>query len=61
MRGAIQFNGNLAFHAEEIDNIPPNAVLPAEFSAQELFALKVLPQNAFCCGWILSQLFAAAF
>src|SRR5206468_8171847 len=43
VRRTVQFNAYVALHAEKVDNVATYAVLPAEFLAEDLPALKVLP------------------
>jgi hypothetical protein len=61
MRRAVQFDRNVAFDAEKIDNIATYAVLPAESLAEDLTGPKVLPQGGFRGCGIVSQFSTAGF
>ena len=47
MRRAVQFDRNVAFDTEKIDNVATYAVLPAESLPEDVAASKVLPQSGF--------------
>jgi len=43
VRRAIQFDGDVAFNAEKVDNVATNAILPPKLLPEYLPALQVLP------------------
>src|SRR6185436_2719206 len=56
---SVQFDRNVALHAEKIDNIAMDAVLSAELLAEKLPSLKVFPQDRFSRSAVVSQLLAS--
>jgi hypothetical protein len=46
VRGAVQFDDQLTFRTIKVDNVATNADLSSEEFSQDLFSLKVRPQNS---------------
>ena len=48
---SIQLDRNVTFHAEKVDDIAANAVLPTKLLPEDLAPLETFPQNRLgCCG-----------
>ena len=52
MLPTVQFNNEVRFKADEIDDVPPNRRLPAEFVTTQAVGAEMLPQDAFGVGGI---------
>jgi hypothetical protein len=50
MGTAVQFNGDSAFRAIEIQNVWPHTVLHAKFLSIQLGILQAPPENSFRCS-----------
>ena len=61
MGRTVQFDGNVTFNAEKVDDITTYAVLPAELPPEELPSLKVFPQSRFSWCRVVSQFSTAGF
>ena len=52
MLPTVQFNNEARFKADEIDDVPPDRRLPAEFVTTQAVGAEMLPQDAFGVGGI---------
>jgi hypothetical protein len=55
MLTAIDFNHQLLFQTDEINDKETDRALPPKFVSAKLAKAKVAPENSLSVGWIVSQ------
>jgi hypothetical protein len=61
MWSAVQFDPDITLHAEEIQHVFSNTVLPAEFLAEDLSPVKVFPKKPFGGCAIIAEFSSTVF
>jgi len=57
MLASVQFNDEIMFQTDKIDDIRPDGFLTFEFEAKKSMAPQVIPQPGFCVCHVAAQVF----